>query len=399
MAVPSDRSPVTIFTVFLRLGTTSFGGPIAHVGYLRREFVERRQWLDEARFGQLLAMCQVLPGPASSQLGFGIGLLRGGWRGGLAAFAGFTLPSALLLAALASLGAWRETVAGAGVVHGLMLVSVAVVAHSVLRMAGTLAPDTPRRLIAGVAAAAMLALGSASSQLAVIVVGALLGVLLCRGLGVGPAATLAPAYGARTAWRSALLCAALVLAAVLWRTSDASLVALAAVFVRAGALVFGGGHVVLPLLEASLVGNGWMTADTFLAGYGAAQAVPGPLFSVAAFLGTQVNTGAPTAIGALVATLAIFAPGFLLLVSALPAWAGLRRVRVAGPMIAGVNAAVVGLLAAALYDPIFTSAVRAPADVFIAGAGFAWLHWTSRSPLWVVAWCVAAAVAHPFLAS
>ncbi len=382
-----------IFEAFLRLGCTSFGGPVAHLEYLRREFVERRGWLDAARFTQLLAICQVLPGPASSQLGFGIGLLRGGWGGALAAFTGFTLPSVLLLLAFAWLGAALSPSAGAAIVHGLKLVAVAVVAHGVLRMATTLAPDPARRAIAVLSLAAMVLFASAWAQLLVIAGGAALGWWWCRAASLGGSASLDVPYGARASVRALVLFGVLLGAALLWPGAGAvpTLSAMAAAFARAGALVFGGGHVVLPLLEESLVATGWLSADTFLAGYGAAQAVPGPLFSVAAYLGAMVPTGVPPLLGAAVALLALFAPGFLLLVAVLPVWSRLRAVPHAGAVMAGINASVVGLLAAALYDPIFTSGVRSLTDLAIALAGFVFLVAAPRgSPLWVVAWCVSA---------
>jgi chromate transporter len=380
-----------IFTAFLRLGTTAFGGPVAHLEHFRREFVERRQWLDAARFGQLLAICQALPGPASSQLGFTIGLLRGGACGALAAFAGFTLPSAVLLFVLGRVGgAWP----GPAVAHGLGLVAVSLVAHAVVRMAQSLTPDARRRGLALAAMVAALAAGSAWAQLAVIAGGAVLGAVLCGREVAGPAATIDVPYGSRATLAALFLFVGIVAVALGWPAGGAaSLASLAAAFVRAGSLVFGGGHVVLPLLDASLVQRGWLAADPFLAGYGAAQAVPGPLFAVAAWLGAAIPTGAPAAVGALVALVALFTPGFLLVVAVLPAWSRLRALPRAGAVLAGINAAVVGLLAAALYDPIVTSAVRSVADAGVAGLGLLFLLRTRRSPLWVVGWCLAAALA------
>lgn len=392
MVSPPPSSSVEIFAAFLRLGLTSFGGPVAHLEYLRREFVERRRWLDAAHYGQLLAVCQLLPGPASSQLGFGIGLLRGGWRGALAAFAGFTLPSVVLLLLFARLsttphGAWWTSA-----VHGLKLVAAAVVAHGVVRMAQSFTPDVRRAGIALVALALMLWASSALSQVAVIVAGGVLGALLCRDRPLGGAGALPVMYGARAAVLALVAFGGLLLAALVWPSGSASLPALGAAFTRAGALVFGGGHVVLPLLDASLVGSGWLSPDQFLAGYGAAQAVPGPLFSVAAYLGARVPTGWPWWLGAGVATTAVFLPGFLLLVAVLPAWSRLRALPHAAAAMAGINAAVVGLLAAALYDPIITAGVRSGIDAMIAATGFLFLLLTRRSPLWVVAWCIGASV-------
>jgi chromate transporter len=395
MTLPPPSSSAEIFTAFLRLGATSFGGPVAHLEYLRREFVERRGWIDSAHFGQLLAVCQLLPGPASSQLGFGIGLLRGGWRGALVAFAGFTLPSVLLLLLFVQLAASTQAAWWPAVVHGLKLVAVAVVAHGVVRMAQSFTPDWRRAVIALAALVAMLWLSSPLAQLVVIAGGAALGAVLCRTTAPQGAVTLHVPYGARGGVVALGAFGVLLIGALVWPAStDAvvSLAALGAAFTRAGALVFGGGHVVLPLLDASLVEPGWMTADQFLTGYGAAQAVPGPLFSVAAYLGAVVPTAWPGLVGAVVATLALFAPGFLLLVGVLPAWSRVRTLPHASAVLAGINASVVGLLAAALYDPIVVAGVRSGFDAIIAAMGFVFLLVARRSPLWVVAWCVGASL-------
>lgn len=382
------RSAGEVFGAFLRLGVSSFGGPIAHLGYLRAEFVERRRWLDEARFGQLLATCQFLPGPASSQLGFAIGLLRAGWGGAIAAFVAFTLPSALLLVALA--GATDLLVAGPGahVTQGLKLVAVAVVAHGVVRMAMQMASDAPRALIAAASCALILVAGTAAAQLLVLVLGAIAGLVWCRGAANGDDPALPLPYGRGVATMAAIVFLVGLGASLLWAPATPALSGIAAAFYRAGALVFGGGHVVLPLLEASVVATGWLEADTFLAGYGAAQAVPGPLFSLAAFLGAEVPLDLPWIAGALVALVAIFLPGFLLLVAVLPMWGRLHATPRAGHVVGGVNAAVVGLLGAALYDPVWTSAIRGAPDVAIAVVGFAALSVFDRATLWVVAWCV-----------
>ncbi|TLX22644.1 chromate efflux transporter [Thermomonas fusca] len=397
-AVPPTRSNPPgnageVFVAFLRLGLTAFGGPIAHIGYLREAFVRRRGWLDDAHFAQLLAVCQFLPGPASSQMGFGIGLARAGWRGALAAFAGFTLPSALLMFGFAAVAPQLGPGAGAAALHGLKLVAVAVVAHGLLGMARQLAPDLPRLLIAAVAAALVLTTGNAWMQLAAIALGALLGPWWCR-QAAAPTTALFPFGGGR---RIAAVCLTLLLlgllaALLLPASATPTLAGVAAAFYRAGALVFGGGHVVLPLLQQSLVAPGWLPADSFLAGYGAAQAVPGPMFSLAAFLGAEIPLGLPPAVGALVALLAMFLPGFLLLAGMLPLWAGLVRHRRAASAMAGINAAVVGLLAAALIDPVWSGGVRAPVDAAIAVVGFALLAGL-RWPAWTaVLWCVGAAV-------
>lgn len=381
-----------VFRAFLGLGLTSFGGPIAHLGYMRDEFVARRRWLDDARFAQLLAVCQFLPGPASSQLGFAIGLLRAGWAGAIAAFIAFTLPSALLLFALATVSDRMQQGIGADVVHGLKLVAVAVVAHGVTQMAKQMLTDSSRILIAALACAVILFTGSALAQIGVIAAGALLGDMFCDVKQPETEEPLRLWYGARAVMISGALFAALLAGALLHRGGEASVAGLAASFYRAGALVFGGGHVVLPLLETSLVGPGWIEESKFLAGYGAAQAIPGPMFSLAAFLGAEVSAGVPSVVSGTVALLAVFLPGFLLLVAILPFWSRLHASTGAQRSIAGVSAAVVGLLGAALYDPVWTSAIDGSADVAISVVAFAVLLAFDRSVVAVVAWCVGATV-------
>lgn len=392
------RPAAEVFTTFLRLGLTSFGGPVAHLGYFRREFVDRRRWLEAEQFAQLLAISQSLPGPASSQLGFGIGLLRAGWLGGLAAFTAFTLPSALLLGALAVVGAtlggpWWTTV-----VHGLKLVAVVVVADGVWRMARQLTPDLARAGVALASSALVLGLATASAQLLAIALGAVLGAALLRRLPGPPDVRFALPFGKLGASLALLTFAlglglALIVSASPSVAADGSaaptLGALTATFWRAGSLVFGGGHVVLPLLSQGTVATGWLTENVFLAGYGAAQAIPGPMFSFAAYLGASVPTGFAPALGALIATLAVFAPGFLLLVAVLPVWSRLTALPGALRALAGVNAAVVGLLAAALYDPVIVSSVEAPRDLVILAAA-AFIQWKLPRPtLWIVGSCVA----------
>lgn len=377
-----------IFGAFLRLGLSSFGGPIAHLGYLRREFVERRRWLDDARFAQLLSISQFLPGPASSQLGFSIGLLRGGWLGGLAAFVGFTLPSALLLFALAGVGAALGGAYWTATVHGLKLVAVVVVADGVWRMARQLTPDWPRRAIAAAAAALVLDLATAGAQLLAIAAAALLGLLTLRSEAAPQTTPLPLRFGRGAAVTAAALFAATLLVALSWTQTAPTLTALAATFWRAGSLVFGGGHVVLPLLEQGTVASGWIEQDAFLAGYGAAQAIPGPMFTFATYLGALVPTGSVPALGALIATVAVFAPGFLLIVAVLPVWSAVIARPPARRAVAGINAAVVGLLAAALYDPVITSGIAGAADIAIVAiaAGIQWK--LPRPTLWVVACCI-----------
>jgi chromate transporter len=386
----SARGPAReVFATFLRLGLTSFGGPIAHLGYFRRELVERRRWVSEAQFAEVLGLCQFLPGPASSQLGFSLGLMRAGWLGAFAAFVGFTLPSALLLYAFARVLPMVPAAIGATLVHGLKLVAVAVVAHGVVGMARQLCPDAIRASIAALAAFALLAFGTAWMQVLVVIAGALAGLVLCRAARAPRAEAPPLPHGRRAGF--ALLAAYALLLALLPLAAAAfdGAIGLAWAFYRAGALVFGGGHVVLPLLQQALVDPGWLTRDEFLAGYGAAQAVPGPMFTLAAYLGARIAGGA----GAAHALGAIFLPGFLLVSAALPLWRSLASHPAAARAVAGVNAAVVGLLAAALYDPVWVSAIRSPFDVGIAIIGFTLLAAWRAPALAVVAWCVAASFA------
>jgi chromate transporter len=381
-----------VFNAFLKLGLTSFGGPIAHLGYFRHEFVERRRWLGEAQFAQLLALCQFLPGPASSKLGFSLGLLRAGWPGALAAFVAFTLPSALLLFAFAAALPYLSGPAGQAAIHGRKIVALAVVAQAVLGMLRQLCPDVQRRTIAALVAAVILLAGQAWMQLVAVAIGAAAGAALCRDVKPVPAAALDLRYGRALGW-TLLSAFALLLVGLPLLASLGPLVALADAFYRAGALVFGGGHVVLPLLQEAVVKPGWISTEEFLAGYGAAQAVPGPMFTIAAYLGARLPEGGGGMLGATVALVAIFLPGFLLIAGVLPLWRAVSERPIAARAIAGINAAVVGLLGAALYDPVWTGAVRGAADVAIALVGFALLAAWRASALLVVVWCVAASVA------
>ena len=380
----SDRSPWAVFLVFLRLGLTSFGGPVAHLGYFREELVVRRRWLSERNYADLVALCQFLPGPASSQVGMALGLARAGYPGALAAWLGFTLPSAVALILFAlGLAHWGDAVP-AGLLHGLKVVAVAVVAQAVWGMARSLCPDAPRTSLMAVAACAVLWWSSAWAQVLVLALAALVGLWT---LAPGQAAAHEPLpipVGRRAGMAWLALFVALLLG-LPWAAAvfPHATLAVADAFYRAGSLVFGGGHVVLPLLQAELVPTGWVDQDTFLAGYGAAQAVPGPLFTFAAFLGASLQMGPQGVWGALVCLLAIFAPSFLLVAGALPFWEGLRahpRMRAA---LAGVNAAVVGLLVAALYQPVWTSAIHTPQDAALALlAGVALMAW--KLPPWLV---------------
>jgi len=380
---PSPGSALEVFAVFLRLGVTSFGGPIAHLGYFRDELVERRKWLDERTYADLVALCQFLPGPASSQVGMAAGIARAGMPGAVAAWLGFTMPSAIALIAFAY-GVEALGPGSGGWLHGLKVVAVAVVAQAVWGMARSLTPDRPRITLAVLAALVMLAWPAALGQIGAIVAGAVVGRLW-----LAPPAAAAPAafaFPVRRRWAVVAwvaffgLLAGLPLAA---RLTSSETIAIVDSFYRSGSLVFGGGHVVLPLLQAEVVPPGWVDNDAFLAGYGAAQAVPGPLFTFAAYLGTVMNAPLTGWAGGLVCLVAIFLPSFLLVVGALPFWDRLRASPAAQSMLAGVNAAVVGLLLAALYDPVWTSAIRGPAEFGLALAAFALLAFW-RAPPWLV---------------
>jgi chromate transporter len=384
---------VEVFGAFLRLGLTAFGGPVAHLAHFRQAFVERQRWLTEAQYAQLIALCQFLPGPASSQVGFGIGLLRAGWGGALAAFVAFTLPSALLLlgfaAAIDRLGG---PLAAAGL-HGLKLVALAVVAQGVLGMARQLCPDATHATIAAGAAAAIIVSGGAWMQIAVIALGAVAGSMLgSRPLLPTAGEGLPVPHGRRVGWLLLAAFALMLVGLPVLAGQTGGLLAMIEGFYRAGALVFGGGHVVLPLLEETVVAPGWISQERFLAAYGAAQAVPGPMFSIAAFLGAELPGEYGGVTGATLALLAIFLPGFLLLGGLLPIWNRLTTRPVAMRAVAGVNAAVVGLLGAALYDPVWTSAVRGPVDLAIAVVAFTLLVAWRASALVAVTWCLGASV-------
>jgi chromate transporter len=374
-----------VLLIFLRLGLTSFGGPIAHIGYFRDEFVTRRRWIDEKGYADLVALAQFLPGPASSQAGFALGVLRGGLPGGAAAWLGFTLPSALLMLLAAYGMDWTMGSTGSGIVHGLKLVAVAVVAQAVWGMAGSLCPDWPRQSIAVLVTVAVLLLPFALTQVGVILAGAAAGLLLYRDAEVGPPGTAQPFRipKAATVVALALFPVLLVGLPLLAAATGSRMVATIAAFYRAGSLVFGGGHVVLPLLERAFVPTGWISADQFLAGYGLAQAVPGPLFTFAAFLGAAQGPVPNGAAGAILALVAVFLPGILLVYGALPFWDALRHRPKARAALTGVNAAVVGVLAAALFDPIWTSTIRTPTDFATALLAFAALVWW-RAPAWLV---------------
>jgi chromate transporter len=387
-------TPLEVLRVFLKLGLTSPAPPVAHLGYFRHEFVIRRGWLDERAYADLVALCQFLPGPASSQTGFAIGLTRAGHLGGIAAWAGFTLPSAVAMTLFAYGEGALKGPAGEGLLHGLKLAAVAIVAQAVIGMAQSLAPDRPRATIAVLSLILMTFAPAAWGQIAVIVLGAIAGLAVCR-RGAGISARDAEAPIARR-MGIVFLGVFFALLALSFVPAGSGATALAAAFYRSGALVFGGGHVVLPLLRAAVVDPGWVSDSAFLAGYGAAQAVPGPLFTFAAYLGAVAGAPAGGVDGAARALVAIFAPGILILIGALPFWHGLRARPQARAAMAGVNAAVVGLLASALYNPVWTSAVRGPTDFAIAAAGFAALIVWRAPPLLVVVLTAVAGIALGF---
>jgi chromate transporter len=370
-----------VFLVFLRLGLTSFGGPVAHLGYFRSEFVGKRRWLDETAYSDILALCQFLPGPASSQVGMSLGLIRAGLWGAFAAWLGFTAPSAILMILFGYGVAVLRDAAASAWLHGLQIVAVAVVAQAVLAMARVLCPDLGRIALALAAAALMLLVPSALAQLGVITFGGLMGWLLLPGTS-REGATLAVRLGPSSSVALVLFFALLAGLPVLAYVTGDQVVALLDRFYRVGALVFGGGHVVLPLLQAAVVPPGWVGNDDFLSGYGAAQAVPGPLFTFAAYLGTEMRLPPNGWQGGLLCLVAIFLPSFLLVVGALPLWSRLRGAAWAQSTLTGINAAVVGLLLAALYNPVWTSAIFTLRDFIVALAAFAAL--LLRTPPWLV---------------
>ncbi|OWJ77996.1 chromate efflux transporter [Haematobacter missouriensis] len=373
-----------VFVTFLKLGLTSFGGPIAHLGYFRDELVVRRRWLDDQAYADLVALCQFLPGPASSQVGFALGMMRAGWLGALAAFVAFTLPSALILLAFALTATAISGPVGDGALHGLKIVAVAIVAQAVWGMSKALCPDRERAAIAVLAVATLTFLPGAFGMVAAMAIGAMIGLLLRRGE-AKPAddrfswpVSPATGVGALVSFFALLVCLPLL-------AGQSQGLAVIDSFYRAGALVFGGGHVVLPLLDAEVVQSGWVTPDAFLAGYGATQAVPGPLFTFAAYLGAVLGTEPNGVVGAGIALLAIFLPGFLVLVGALPFWDRFRKLAKAQSLMQGANAAVVGILGSALYSPVFTTAITDARAFTLALACFVALTAWRVAPWMVVA--------------
>lgn len=405
VTAPARGSVFEVFRVFTVLGLTSFGGPAAHLGYFKVAFVDQRKWLDSDAYARLVALCQFLPGPASSQVGFALGLQRAGLLGALAAFVGFTLPSAVLLAAFAYGVHFLDGPLAVGALAGLKIVAVAVVAHAVMTMAGSLAAGARRAGIAAGAAVVALLVGGGLGQIAAMVGGAIAGLLLCRsthGFSDSVSGSASGNSGLVRLTRPQRLLSALALvvfvallvglpavSAAGGGAASGGWVSLFAVFFQAGALVFGGGHVVVPLLNSSVVEPGWVSQQDFLAGYGAAQSVPGPLFTFAGYLGAVANSGSDAVsgggavAGALIALVAVFLPGFLLVLAILPWWGQLSTVPVARALVTGTNAAVVGILGAALYNPIFTSAITSNLSLALALACFVMLGaW--KLPPWSV---------------
>ncbi|MBK0417958.1 chromate efflux transporter [Leucobacter sp. CSA1] len=382
-SAPPRGSALEVLRVFLALGVTSFGGPVAHLGYFREELVARRRWVSEPQYAELVALCQFLPGPASSQVGFALGLIRAGGLGALAAWAAFTLPSALLMVLFAIGAVSLDGPVGQGVLAGLKCVAVAVVAHAVWGMARTLTPDLRRLVIAAVAAALALLLPGNLGQIAAILLGLAAGALLCRRAVPEVAEPLDVRVSRRVAL-AALALFGLLLGAlpILARAGHEIWAGIADAFFRAGALVFGGGHVVLPLLQAEPMIADAVGREQFLAGYGAAQAVPGPLFTFAAYLGFEMGPGGAAPMTALLSLVAVFLPGILLLLGALPFWNRLRASAAVRSAMAGANAAVVGILGAALWTPVITSGITGPASLLIASGCLALLVvW--RLPAWI----------------
>jgi chromate transporter len=390
MAEKSAGGVAEIFTAFLKLGLTSFGGPIAHLGYFRTEFVERRKWLSESSFADIVALCQFLPGPASSQVGFTLGVLRGnGLLAGLAAWFAFTMPSALILLAFAFGATAFAGPAAEGILHGLKLVAVAVVAQAIWGMANSLTPDRARAAIALAAVVIVGFIGGSFGQVGAIALGAMAGLWLCRGDAPSATGQLGFAVSPRLGGVALVLFAALfVITPLIAAKAGSQGLALFDAFYRSGSLVFGGGHVVLPLLQAEVVTPGWVSNADFLAGYGMAQAVPGPLFTFAAYLGA-IGPAPNGLAGAAIALVALSLPGLLLVYGMLPFWDALRLRPTAQAAMRGTNAAVVGILGAALYNPVWTSAVFTPHDFAVALTGFLLLAvW--KLPPWIVVVLLAA---------
>ncbi|MBB5181060.1 chromate transporter [Planomicrobium koreense] len=373
----AKKNYMEILKASTKLGLTSFGGPTAHLGYFREEYVVKRKWLDDKAYADLVALCQFLPGPASSQVGISVGMLRGGIFGGFLSWFGFTMPSVILLVLFAMLVSNASF--DSGWIHGLKIVAVAVVAHALMGMGKSLAPDLPRIALAVAAAAAILLVPTAWAQIAVIVLAGIFGYYMYRKEKAPEAVKLALTFGRKTGIAAWTIFAALLVGLPLLRPFfESALYAIFDIYYRVGSIVFGGGHVVLPMLEREVV-PGWMGPDVFISGYGAAQAVPGPLFTLAGYLGQIMSGGW----GAVIAVIAMFLPSFLLVIGTLPFWSVIRTKSGVQAALKGVNAGVVGILLAALYDPVFTSGIRGPVDFAIAITAFAMLVYFKLAP-WVV---------------
>ncbi len=382
-------SSLEVLLVFLRLGCTSFGGPIAHLGYFRKEIVERRKWCSERTMAEIIALAQSLPGPASSQVGFALGILRAGWLGGLAAWTGFTLPSALLMLAFAYGHSFLGGGVGQGLLHGLQLVAVAVVAQAALAMQRSLAPDRMRAALAIAATGLALLLPAQIATLIAIAAGAAAGMVFLRAGNDGISESIGLVLPKAAGIASAAVFFALLAMALAARSLSIPGLNVFSAFYRSGALVFGGGHVVLPLLNDAVVAPGWVTQRSFLAGYGAAQALPGPLFSFAAYLGAAVRPTPSPILYGLLGLAGIFTPGLLAMTAVLPFWSALRENCYAQASIRGINASVVGILIAALYQPLWTTTIHTAGDFWIALLAFALLALWRVQP-WIVVACVGA---------
>jgi chromate transporter len=379
-----------VLAIFLRLGLTSFGGPVAHLGYFREEFVAKRRWIDDRTYVDIVALCQFLPGPASSQVGIAIGLSRAGYAGALAAWTGFTMPSAIALVAFAYGVDALGGVGGTGWLHGLKIAAVAVVAQAVLGMMRSLTPDRERATIAVITAAIVLAVPSAWSLVGMIIVGGIVGLTLLRSDAPTDHVSLPLTVSRRTGAVLLVVFFVLLVGLPLLAAATASQsLKLIDAFYRTGSLVFGGGHVILPLLQEAVVPTGWISRDLFLAGYGAAQAVPGPLTTFAAYLGAIMKPQPSGVAGAALCLVAIFVPSFLLVIGALPFWEELRRRRAAQAALRGVNAAVVGILLAALYDPVWMAGITRALDFALGAAAFLLLFMWKTPPWLVVILCAA----------
>lgn len=395
VAAPTPVSPLDIFKAFLKQGLTAFGGPVAHLGYFRREFVERRRWIDEGAYADILALCHFLPGPASSQVGMAIGLRQAGLAGALAAFAGFTLPAAFAMLVFATIASEFVARFGTGWIHGLKIAAAAVVLQAVVQMSRTLARGAVRTGLAIGAGVGLIITTGVTAQMFALFAGGLLGIALLRAETAPPAEDALPApidrSGAVTAivLFAGLLAGLPILANVLHNPG----LGLFSVFYRIGALVFGGGHVVLPLMQREIVDRGWLDLDSFLAGYGAMQALPGPLFSVSAYVGALQGYGPNGVVGGLIALFAIYLPSLLLVTGVLPFWDQLKHQGWARGAVSGIGATVVGVLAATLWNPVLSDTIHRPADWVLLAAAFIFLQVAKLPPfVVVVGFAVATAV-------